>query len=69
MNNGKLVIGAVLLLVGLWMFFTLDNMAARWIGGGIIIILGVAQLMAGYKGGEKAGQVQPQQKTEQPENT
>ena len=69
MNNKKMVIGAILLLVGLWMFFTLDNTATRWIGGGIVIILGVAQLMVGYKGGEKAEQPQPEQQAEQSEQT
>lgn len=69
MNNRKMVIGAILLLVGLWMVFTLDNTAARWIGGGIVIILGVAQLAVGYKGKEKKEQPQPVQQVEQSEQS
>jgi len=60
MKTRKLVVGAILLLIGLWMIFSLDNSAARWIGGGIVVILGVAKLVMGYKGEGKKEQVQPE---------
>lgn len=44
---GTLVWGAALLIVGIWMVTSLENLAARMVGGGIVIILGLAEV---YKG-------------------
>lgn len=67
MNTGKMVIGVVILLVGLWMLIFLNNTMARYLGGGIVTILGIAQMVMAYKKGVRTGQPMPPQQPRPPQ--
>lgn len=47
MHVGKIVWGAILILIALYLIIFLTNPAARFIGGGIVAILGLASLITG----------------------
>jgi|LGVC01.1.fsa_nt_gb hypothetical protein len=49
MNNGKIVIGAILLVITIWVFITMSDTTARYLGGAILGILGLASLITGLK--------------------
>jgi putative Mn2+ efflux pump MntP len=49
MNIGKMVIGAILLLVGIYVFIAMTSFAARFVGGGILVILGLVFVVTGLK--------------------
>jgi len=49
MNTGKVVIGAILLVIAIWVFITLSDPTARYLGGAILGILGLASLVTGVK--------------------
>lgn len=66
MKTGKMVIGAIVLLVGFWMLFALGNGFVRYLGGGIVTILGVLMLVSGYKKDPVKGRSQPFRPQNQP---
>jgi len=49
MNTGKVVIGAILLVVAIWVFIAMPDPTARYLGGAILGILGLAALVTGVK--------------------
>jgi len=49
MNVTKVVIGVVILAVAIWMFFGLADPTARYLGGGIVAIVGIVFLFLGLK--------------------
>lgn len=49
MNIGKIVIGAILLLVAIYVFIAMTSVAARFVGGGILAILGLVLVITGLK--------------------
>ena len=49
MDTGRVVGGALLLVVALWAFLTLTDPTAKYAGGAILGILGVALLATGIK--------------------
>ena len=53
MNIGKIVIGAILIVIAVYLFISIENLAVRFVGGGILAILGLAELTLGLiKNGE-----------------
>lgn len=59
MVNGKTIAGVILLIVAIWMFVALDNSVTRFIGDGIVAILGIVLLVAGTKKGPKPPEQAP----------
>jgi len=49
MNAGKVVIGIILIVIAIWMLMSLENTTARYLGGGIVIIVGIFLLVKGLK--------------------
>jgi len=47
MKSGKIVWGAILVVVALYLIIFLTSPAARFIGGGVILILGIASIVGG----------------------
>jgi len=48
MDIGKIVFGAILLLVAVYLFIAMEGLAARLIGGGIVAILGIASIVKAF---------------------
>jgi len=48
-NNGKIVIGAILLVIAIWVFITMSDTTAGYLGGAILDILGLASLITVLK--------------------
>lgn len=49
MENGKVVGGAILLLIAIWVFMTMPDYTARFVGGGILGIFGLVLLIQGLQ--------------------
>jgi putative Mn2+ efflux pump MntP len=51
MNTGKLMVGAIVIAVAVWMMFLMptDSPTAKYLGGTIVAIVGVAMLIEGFK--------------------
>lgn len=49
MNSGRVAAGAILLMVAIWVFVTMTDITARYLGGAILAILGLALLIKGSK--------------------
>ena len=49
MNTGKIVAGIMLLVIAMWVFMTISDAAAKYIGGAILGIIGLATLARGIK--------------------
>lgn len=49
MNSGKVFLGAVFLLISIYLFLYESSPSTRLIGGGILGILGILSLYAGLK--------------------
>jgi len=49
MKIGKIVGGAVLLVVAVWVFIAMADPTARYVGGAILTILALALLIAGFR--------------------
>lgn len=47
MKIAKIVVGAIVLLVGIWLIITLENTTSRYLGGGIVSIIGLGLLING----------------------
>ncbi|KDR93902.1 hypothetical protein SAMN02745945_01099 [Peptoclostridium litorale DSM 5388] len=45
MDSNKLVFGSILLVISVWMFIALDDFNARFIGGSIVGILAIANIL------------------------
>ncbi|MBU1131052.1 hypothetical protein KJ840_02885 [Patescibacteria group bacterium] len=48
MINGKVLFGIIVLIVGIWILFSMDNPTARYLGGGIVTVVGLAMLINGF---------------------
>ena len=48
-DNGKVLIGLIVIVVAIWMLLSLDNATARYLGGIIVAIIGIFILAAGLK--------------------
>lgn len=57
MDTGKVVGGALLLIVAVWVFLTMTDVTAKYLGGAILGIVGLALLYTGLK--EEAKTVPP----------
>jgi len=54
MSVVKIVIGVILIVIAIYLFISIENFAVRFVGGGILAILGLAELITGLiKNGEK----------------
>jgi len=54
MNIIKLVIGVILIIIVIYLFISVENLAVKFVGGGILAILGLAELITGLiKNGDK----------------
>ena len=64
MNTGKIMIGAIVLLVAVWLAFInpTNSLTARFLGGGIVGIVGIFIIISGFK---KEGSKKKQEQTEQ----
>jgi len=49
MDSGKSIIGAGLILVALYLFFTQTNPGAQYLGAGVLLVIGVVILMGKKK--------------------
>jgi putative Mn2+ efflux pump MntP len=49
MNIGKVVLGAIVLAVAVWTFITMTDPTAKYLGGVVLAILGLALLLTGLK--------------------
>jgi len=49
MDTGKVVTGAILLLIAIWIFLAMSDFTARFVGGGILGILGLGLLIQRLK--------------------
>lgn len=49
MVNGKVVGGAILVVIAVWVFMVMPDYTARVVGGAILGILGIALLVSGLK--------------------
>ncbi|KAF5418953.1 MAG: hypothetical protein C5S44_12135 [Candidatus Methanocomedens sp.] len=49
MDTGRVVGGAILLVVAIWIFMTMSDPTAKYLGGVILGILGLALLITGSK--------------------
>lgn len=49
MDTGKVVGGAILVVIAIWVFMTMTDPTAKYVGGAILGILGLAALITGYK--------------------
>lgn len=47
LDIGKIVGGAVLLVIAIWVFMTMGDPTAKYLGGAILGILGLALLITG----------------------
>ena len=56
MKSGKIVFGLILLLVAIYLAFLMDteSMGAKFIGGGILAILGIGSIIAAFVGKKEA---------------
>ena len=56
MSTGKIIIGAILIVIAIYLFISIESFAGRFVGGGILAILGLAEIITGIiKNGEKNG--------------
>jgi hypothetical protein len=53
MKVGSIVAGILLLAVAVWILVTMDNVTARYLGGAVLGVLGIALFFAGFRA-EKA---------------
>ena len=53
MKVGSIVAGVLLLAVAVWVLLTIDNVTARYLGGAVLGVLGIALLFTGLRA-EKA---------------
>ena len=44
---GELILGAVLLIIAAFVVITMADETARWVGGAILAVLGIASLASG----------------------
>ena len=49
MKVGSIVAGVLLLAVAIWVLLTIDNVTARYLGGAVLGVLGIALLFAGLR--------------------
>jgi len=49
MNNEKVVGGAVLLVIAIYVFITISDFTTRFVGGAVIGIVGLVTLLSGLK--------------------
>ncbi|MFY1110991.1 MAG: hypothetical protein AB3K77_04820 [Methanosarcinaceae archaeon] len=49
MDTGKVIVGAILLIIAIWVFLTMSDFTARFVGGGVLGILGLVLLIQGSK--------------------
>lgn len=49
MNVGAVVGGAVLILIAAWVFMTMSDPTAKFVGGGILGIVGLVVLATGFR--------------------
>lgn len=44
MNNGKTILGAILIIVAVWVFVTQTNPTTKYLGGIILLVLGLLMM-------------------------
>jgi len=49
MDTGKIVGGAIVLIIAIWVFLTMTDVTAKYLGGAILAILALALLISGFK--------------------
>ncbi|WP_255335024.1 hypothetical protein [Methanosarcina sp. KYL-1] len=49
MVNGKVVGGAILVVIAVWVYMIIPDYTAKFVGGAILGILGIALLISGLK--------------------
>jgi len=53
MDTGKIILGAVFLLIAAYIFIGVDSSAAKIFGGGVLTVLGVVTIIRAYARGDK----------------
>ena len=48
MNAGKIVFGLILLVVAAYLMIFMESVGARFFGGGILAVLGLASVITGF---------------------
>ena len=48
MDIRKIVLGAILLVIAVYLFIAMEGLAARLVGGGIVAILGIASIVSAF---------------------
>ena len=64
MKARKIIVGLILIVIAVYLFIATESFAARFIGGGIVAILGLASVLAGLVG---KGEVKKEEKKEEAE--
>ncbi len=49
MNLGKILVGAIVLIIAVWLFLNVADPAAKYVGGGILALIGLLSLISGLK--------------------
>jgi hypothetical protein len=49
MDIGRIVGGAVVLVIAIWTFMTMTDVTAKYAGGAILAIIALALLITGFK--------------------
>ncbi len=52
MKVGSIVAGVMLLALAFWVLLTIDNVTARYLGGVVLGVLGIALLFTGLRANE-----------------
>jgi len=59
MKIGKIVVGLILVALAVWVFVAVENSTAKYLGGIILAIVGLAVLMGGFKKNESGPKPPP----------